>query len=380
MKDCIIIIGTGSFVFNDSFGEGVILRSVKQWLDLYSNKKILLFYKTKSKLSQLQDKLNTLNYKNVMLVPIDKLDAFVCKNNIFASFICVPDKYHFEYAQKMLNNHIPTWIVKPVTDNLKEAKKLLKKSNKKKTILWVDYHKRFDKSNGILKKYVSDNSYGDLLHYSVQYTQPSDLPLSTFSWTKDTNVLSYIGCHYIDQLEFLYENNIQKFKVSTVGTKGTIFNKIGHSCFDSIIMTLVITLKNLKEVICTFHVGWNDPDGTPSKSHQRVEVTFEKARLIMDQKERGMELWDNYKTNQINPYFFTKSYDIYLNKDLYSGYGYDSVRYFLDSINDKNTKPYKSLPYIQNVLFSEMVLKASKKSLKHNGKWIKGTFNDNNNK
>ncbi|RLA77334.1 MAG: hypothetical protein DRG78_17610 [Epsilonproteobacteria bacterium] len=375
-KDYIIIIGTGSFVMDDNFGDGVILRSVIQWIDLYSDNSIALFYRTKSKLDKLKTKIDNLCSNNIELIHLDNLENFISSENIFASFICIPDKNHFSYTQKMLNANIPTWIVKPVTDNLKEAQELLELSNSKKISLWVDYHKRFDKSNTLLKKYIKDNSYGNMLHYSVQYTQPISLPLETFSWTKDTNVLSYIGCHYIDQLEFLYEKRIESFRISSIGTKGIIFNKIGNNCYDSIITTLVIKLDNNKEVICNFQVGWNDPAGTPSKSHQRVEATFEKGRLIMDQKERGMELWDENKSNQINPYFFSSSYDSFLNKEQYSGYGYDSVKYFLDSTKENKKNNLNSLPYIQNILFSEKVLEASKESLKLNGEWININMDD----
>lgn len=378
-KNYIIIIGTGSFVLDDDFGDGVILRSVIQWIDLYSNQQIVLFYRTKNKLNDLEKKVNKFNFEKIQLMHLDNLENFITSESIFASFICIPDKNHFLYTQKMLNVSIPTWIVKPVTDNLKEAWQLLELSNNKDIPLWVDYHKRFDKSNTLLKKHIKDNSYGHMLHYSVQYTQPISLPLETFSWTEDTNVFSYIGCHYVDQLEFLYDKRIKSFKISSVGTKGIVFNKIGNSCYDSIITTLIIKLDNNKEVICSFQVGWNDPMGTPSKSHQRVEATFEKGRLIMNQKERGMELWDENKLHQLNPYFFSSSYDSFLDKEQYSGYGYDSIKHFLDSIKEKKKNRFNHLPYIQNILFSEKVLEASKESLRYNGKWIHINMNGENN-
>lgn len=370
MRDYIVIVGTGSYVIEDEFGEGVVLRSVKQWIDFYGDQQIALFYKTKNKLHDLEKKISYLNFDNIELLHIDYLDDFLSSKNVFASFVCVPDKSHFFYANKMLSSHIPTWMVKPATDNLKEAKELSRLSKNTNIPLWIDYHKRFDKTNSLLKKYVENNTYGNILHYAVQYTQPASLALKTFSWAKDTNVFSYIGCHYVDQIEFLYGQNIKSFKVSSVGTKGTIFTQLNNNCYDTILTTLIVKLQNGYDITCTFQVGWNDPSGTPAKSHQRVEVTFEKGRLIMDQKERGVELWDEKKLTQVNPYFFTKNYDVLSGKYTYSGYGYDSIKYFLDSLKCGKRYASNDLPYIQNVLFSERVLESSKKSLKNNGEWI----------
>ena len=365
-----MIIGTGSYVIEDEFGEGVVLRSVKQWIDFYGDQQIALFYKTKNKLQGLEKKINYLKFDNIKLLHIDYLNDFLSSKSVFASFICVPDKSHFFYANKMLKSHIPTWMVKPATDNLKEAKELSRLSKNTNTPLWIDYHKRFDKTNALLKRYIKNNTYGNMLHYAVQYTQPASLPLKTFSWAKDTNVFSYIGCHYVDQIEFLYGQNIKSFKVSSIGTRGIVFKQLNNDCYDTILTTLIVKLQKGNDITCTFQVGWNDPAGTPAKSHQRVEVTFEKGRLIIDQKARGVELWDETKLTQVNPYFFTKSYNALVGKDIYSGYGYDSIKYFLDSLQYEKQYASNDLPYIQNVLFSEKVLESSKESLKNNGEWI----------
>lgn len=369
-KNYVIIVGTGSFVFEDNFGNGVILRSVQQYKKQHKDFSIALFYHSKEKKKLIEKKLTKLGIKDIKLLHTEELEHFINTQNIKAAFISVPDTKHFFYTKLFIKHKIATWLVKPISDNLKEAKKLLHLSNKYKTLLWIDYHKRFDTSNLLLKSHIEKQTYGKMLHYGVQYTQPLSLPLQTFSWTQDTNVLSYIGCHYIDQLEFIYKESIKSFKISSLGTQGIIYKKLGGLCFDTILTTLQIRLKDNSKVTATFQVGWNDPSFTPSKSHQRVEITFEEGRLIMDQKERGMELWDNNRFHHINPYFFTKSFDVVLDKESYSGYGYESVKNFFDIVFKKTVLKSSSLPLIQNTLFSEFVLDSAKKSLKKNGKWI----------
>lgn len=377
MKKYILVIGNGSYVLNDNYGDGVVLRSIIQWNRINTNNSytIILFYRDKNKKPKLEEKLKNIEgAEKIIIKSLEKLDQVIASKEIFASFISVPDSSHYQYIEKFLFHEIPTWIVKPLTDNLQQAINITKFKNK--DLLWVDYHKRFDISNMLIKKFVKDNNYGKLLHYTVQYTQPYDLPMSTFTWTKDTNVFSYIGCHYVDQLEFLFAKNIKKFAISSLGTKGKVFNEFGNACYDSIIANMILSLKDEHDIICTFQVGWNDPKGTPSKSHQRVELTFENGRIIMDQKERGVEIWDENKLHHINPYFFTQSYDSFYDEKIYSGYGYDSIKYFLEFSKNKQMKRNNSLPFLENILFSEYVLDASKESLQNNGKWIEMELNN----
>ncbi len=371
MKKYIIIIGYGSYVLNDKYGNGVVLRSILQWNSFHANNQfeIILFYRNEEKKKYIQDKLKEIKNSNkVILKNIKELDKIIKNENIFASFVSVPDINHFGYIEKFLSYNIATWVVKPLTDNLEQA--LLLKKMPNSNLLWIDYHKRFDQSNMLAKKIIDTNQYGKLLNYSVEYTQPYDLPLETFAWAKNTNVFSYIGCHYVDQLEFLYGKKIESFYISSLGTKGKVFRTLGANCYDTIVSNMDILLGNKDNIICNFHIGWNDPKGTPSKSHQRVELTFENARIILDQKERGIEIWDDDKLHYINPYFFIENYDTFYNDIIYSGYGYDSIKYFLEFCKTKSNIDNNSLPFLKNVLFSEYVLNASKISLNNNGKQI----------
>lgn len=372
MKKNILIIGSGSYIIDDNYGNGVVLRSLLQLNKIRFDNffKIIMFYRSEEKKIKLMKKLNDIKLsEQVIIKDLNELDELIEDNDIFASFIGVPDVSHSYYINKFINKKIPTWIVKPVTDNLEEALQIKSESNSK--LLWIDYHKRFDQSNMLIKKYIKDNVYGKLLNYSVQYSQPYDLPIGTFEWAKDTNVFSYIGCHYVDQLEFLFGKSIKNFSITSNGTKGKVHKLYGKDCYDSIISIIKLNLEDSQEIICNFQIGWSDPKGTPSKSHQRVELTFENGRIIMDQKERGVEVWDENKLHQLNPYFFTEYFDSYYNDYFYSGYGYESIKYFLEFAENRYFENNDSLPILDNVLFSEYVLDASRKSLRKNGQWIK---------
>ena len=51
MKKYILVIGNGSYVLNDNYGDGVVLRSIIQWNRINTNNSytIILFYRDKNK-------------------------------------------------------------------------------------------------------------------------------------------------------------------------------------------------------------------------------------------------------------------------------------------------------------------------------------------
>ena len=99
----------------------------------------------------LENKLKNIEYsEQVILKPLSDLEYLITTKEVFASFISVPDRSHCEYIERFLFHKIPTWIVKPLTDNLEQAMNITKLENK--DLLWIDYHKRFDTSNMLIKK------------------------------------------------------------------------------------------------------------------------------------------------------------------------------------------------------------------------------------
>ena len=370
----ILIIGTGSYVIGDSYGPGVILRSVLSYFIAQKRQDLKLDFVLNRKERELGLRKDIalveaeLGFSfNVAFIYRDDLESHLIEQNYDAAFISVPDLFHFKYSKLLLESQMPVWLVKPICDNLEQANELKAFAEKNNSSLWIDYHKRFDLSNLMIKKAIDEEKYGKLLSYSVQYSQPADLPLNTFKWSKDTNVFSYIGCHYVDQLEFLYAGKeIALSEISSVTSKGKVFEKIG--AHDLIHCLAKLKIASSHELSASFMVGWCDPDGSPGKSHQRVELVFEQGRMIIDQKNRGIEIWDKKGTSQPNPYFFDKLWSAENGRYLYSGYGYDSVRLFLDYVyadekTKKELKSRKELPWIKNCMFSENFLERFKETL-----------------
>ena len=68
----------------------------------------------------------------------------------------------------------------------------------------MEFHKRWDKQNLILKDTFADGQLGDPLYAIVEYSQRKSIPTVTFKhWAEKTNILNYLGVHYIDLMRFV---------------------------------------------------------------------------------------------------------------------------------------------------------------------------------
>jgi predicted dehydrogenase len=369
----VIIIGAGSYVLEDSFGDGVILPSLLEISKDNDISSITICVRSKrssefwNKVKALKNKLGVdIPINEYIITEVNDLHKVIFKSTV--AFIATPDKNHYEYAEFLIENKIPTYIVKPLTGNGTLSKSLVEKAEEHNVPLWVDYHKRFDMSNRKLKQIINSRKYGRLNMYSVQYSQPNTMPLFNISsWANDVDVFQYIGCHYVDQIFYLFPD-VVPLRISATGIGNYLNNNSGPK-YDIVNVLIDFKLNDNHTFRADFNVSWSDPTGSSSKSHQRVEAQFENGRIIADQKERGFEVWDSVKTNEINPYFFqiVESND----SEYYtvSGYGFDSIKKFLDNIDNpvRNT----DLPWGYNTYKTDVVIDASKKSLALNGGWVK---------
>jgi len=373
----VIIVGAGSYVLGDSFGNGVILPSlmylqkIGKIENIYIAVRSIRSKKFYSEIESYKKLLNT-DYNPEVLVfktldEVEKIDL-----NKSLAFIAIPDNFHFEVASFFVTKKVPIWIVKPLTGNFYRSQELCDLALRNNTKIWVDYHKRFDPSNLKIKEAIDSGAYGNLNFYSVQYSQPSILPLNDLKlWANDINVLQYIGCHYIDQIIFLYPD-ISIKRISCNGIEGTLI-KNGGPKFDTIHCIIDFFTKDKKQIKFDLNVSWSDPKFAPSKSHQRVDLQFENGRIIADQKNRGMEIWSDSHYNQVNPNFFQFFKNPFTEDYSPSGYGFESIDNFIKILSNPTSKTIensKLFPWGFNCIKTDFALSLAQKSLNENGDWV----------
>lgn len=369
----VVIVGAGSYVIGDSLGIGVILPSL---LNLVKNGKIkditiaIRRERTESELERIEQLIATFDLtgsalKFVQISGPQDIHGLLDRDKLM--FIAVPDQYHAVFLEQAIGCGTPTWIVKPATGDGQTSIRLGKRAWEKKLPIWVDYHKRFDHSNLMLKQIVDDGKMGPAVLYSVQYSQPHILPLQDLrAWAGSLTVLQYIGCHYLDQIEFLFNPGSVR-RLSATGM-GNYLRKHGIDQDD--VIHCILDVEHMGQILrCDLNIAWNDPLGTPAKSHQRVELQLEHGRVIADQKVRGFQEWSDTKFNERNPYFFNILKDPVKGTQC-SGYGFASIEHFVDVHADDSMLERRELPWLWNVSEVDLLLDYAHMSLKNKGAWV----------
>ncbi|MFH1791845.1 MAG: Gfo/Idh/MocA family oxidoreductase, partial [Candidatus Omnitrophota bacterium] len=121
-----------------------------------------------------------------------------------ACIVCVPDHLHSKIAGDAIIKGLHTLVVKPLTPTLKEVNKLLDLQKRHNVYCAVEFHKRYDCANLMLKDRISDGSIGDPLSFIAEFSQRKCIPSKVFSkWVSGTNIFQYLGIHYVDIIYFV---------------------------------------------------------------------------------------------------------------------------------------------------------------------------------
>lgn len=378
-KRMLVLIGTGAYAFRDAHGPGVVARSLAQWCSDQRGRTrefgLGVVYRSERGRARVLAEWKTIlaelpNAPELTLIPVAGDAAEAAIESAHALFVCVPDSAHADYAERGIDAGVPTWVVKPLTGCGERSNELARRAARRGTPVWVDYHKRFDPSNRLLRSALDSGERGSPLLYSVRYSQPRSLPLDDFAWTTETNVFSYIGCHYVDQL-FYVMPGLEIESVSAAGVAGPVFERLGAGAFDTILARFEGRWRG-RPVHAQFEVGWSNPDASPTKSLQVVEVLCERGRIFLDQTRRGVELWGDEAVATPNPYFFARLHDPASDGPRWQGYGWESVRRFLDftlATGDARAAQLanRSLPWVDEAARVDTVLDRVARSLRRSG-------------
>jgi len=335
----LMILGGGMYVCGrNSNTNGTIFPSLLSE-DIYKNisKCFILNFSSKGQVKT-KNKIKELNKEkkiDVIFNKLKKIKKIIRDNSIDAVILCLPDHLHYEYLKIVLSNKINVITVKPFVLSSIEALELIEIKKKNNLIGQVDFHKRYDTANLFIRDKIVNNSLGDLLYSTVEYSQPKEIPLKVFKkWSANTNIFNYLGVHYVDLIFFL--TNFIPQSVYAVGTKNYLLTK-KIDTYDYIQAIIEwINPKTQKTFSSTFNLNWIDPNQSNAISDQRIFFSGTLGKIKSDQTNRGISFVSNDGMKNPNPYFSEK-FNID-NKSTYSGYGIDTYKNFLlDVIYKKNS-------------------------------------------
>jgi len=289
------------------------------------------------------------------------------------AFVAVPDHLHWEVTTACIKRGLHTLVAKPFTPTVEEAEKLISLAKKNNVYGAVEFHKRYDRQNRILKDEFQAGNLGIPLYTWTEYSQRKSIPNQVFrSWVEKTNILQYLGVHYIDIIRFA--TGSIPVRVMATGQKGWL-NEKGMNVYDSIQSMVEWKTPDGHIFNQTLLVNWIDPENSSSMSDQKLKFVGTKGRYEGDQKERGLRLlYDNQILHEPNP-DFCRAYKTVDGLLAWQGYGIESIVNFLHDVEDliagkirpQNLEGNRST--FTESFFSTAVIEAAFRSLKDGGNW-----------
>lgn len=289
------------------------------------------------------------------------------------AIVAVPDHLHYDVTLECLKNGLHTLVVKPLTPTLKEAKKLKIIADKNELYGSVEFHKRFDKQNIMLRDTISNKDIGIPVYSVVEYSQRKSIPTMTFkSWVKKTNIFQYLGVHYADIMYFV--TNAKPKRVMATGQKNWLITK-GLNVYDAMQVNIEWMLDGGTKFNQLVITNWIDSETSSAMSDQKIKIICTEGRFEADQKNRGITIFgDNMQIENPNP-DFCRSYKKN-GKLIWSGYGIDSIMTFLNDVdeinqNKKSAKDFESIrPTFKEALISTSIIEAANISIKNKSSWV----------
>ena len=302
------------------------------------------------------------------------LDVIKLVKKPACAIIVVPDHLHHEVAKACLLEGLHVLVVKPMTTTLDDGKDLIKSADLLGLYGAVEFHKRWDRSNMILRDKFLSGTIGLPLNFVVEYSQKKVVPTEIFKdWAAETNILQYLGIHYIDIVRFV--TNALPKRVMAIGQKSYLSDK-GINTYDSIQCIIEWSLESGNCFTQNIVTNWIDPNSSSAHSDQRIKLIGTKGRYEANQKDRGIILTtDDLGIEHINP-DFCMSYQLENGHNAWRGYGIDSFTSFLDDVLALEGQRISlaelnaSRPSFREGLISTAIIEAANKSLLDASSWI----------
>jgi len=135
-------------------------------------------------------------------------------------FIALPDQMHHDAAVFALRHEQHVLCVKPLTLKYNEAVNIERLAYEKGLFVGVEYHKRFDDRVGIARRKYRCGEFGEFRMGYATLFEPwwyRDSNFQNWCTTQNSDMFTYIGCHYVDQVHMI--TGLLPVQVSVYGTE-----------------------------------------------------------------------------------------------------------------------------------------------------------------
>lgn len=130
----------------------------------------------------------------------ESLDELLSSEEFDGAFVVTPTSTHTEIATKLLEAKKHVFVEKPMTYKSEDGEKLAKLAEKNKVILTCGYIERFNPAVDVVKKFVKEKKFGDLV--MLEFHRENRMPLHI----KDVGIIYDTSVHDIDTANWLFDD------------------------------------------------------------------------------------------------------------------------------------------------------------------------------
>ena len=311
--------------------------------------------------------------------------------------IAVPDQLHHTMIQEALKNEQHICCVKPLVLKHDEAEAIAAEAYEKGLVVGVEYHKRFDDRAFLARRLYREGKFGEFRIGHAELNEPYYYRHSNFqNWCtcENSDMFTYVGCHYIDQLHFI--TGLLPKSVSVYGIKDKYPNgNDGYLWTDARVIW-----ENGGCLHVTDVMGY--PDEGPGGNFQGIRMYCagddKSAMLVHNDQHRGIEHCYLEKGTEPGDTFYAQpSPDYFKYIDLGGGgltpvgYGYRSIEYIVRKACDcieagslgqrqKLIKQFDEegiMATPKNSAYNELVMEAGRLSIQNGGKEVEIIYGAN---
>ncbi len=130
----------------------------------------------------------------------ESLDELLSSEEFDGAFVVTPTSTHTEIATKLLEAKKHVFVEKPMTYKSEDGEKLSRLAEKNKVALTCGYIERFNPAVDVVKKFVKEKRFGDLV--MLEFHRENRMPLHI----KDVGIIYDTSVHDIDTANWLFDD------------------------------------------------------------------------------------------------------------------------------------------------------------------------------
>ena len=130
----------------------------------------------------------------------ESFDVLLSSEEFDGAFVVTPTSTHTEIATKLLEAKKHVFVEKPMTYKSEDGEKLSKLAKNNKVVLTCGYIERFNPAVDVVKKFVKEKKYGDLV--MLEFHRENRMPLHI----KDVGIIYDTSVHDIDTANWLFDD------------------------------------------------------------------------------------------------------------------------------------------------------------------------------